>query len=99
VGDVIDVRADGWALVETKNRFAVGDALEVIHPSGNRVVRVTRIESAAGEPLTAAAGNPLRVWVPLGAPAQGALLARLLPAFNHVPACAAQSATAVGQTG
>ncbi|MFN3830471.1 MAG: U32 family peptidase C-terminal domain-containing protein, partial [Tepidimonas ignava] len=92
VGDVIDVRADGWALVETKNRFAVGDALEVIHPSGNRVVRVTRIESAAGEPLTAAAGNPLRVYVPLGAPAQGALLARLLPsapASSCAPAAAA----------
>jgi putative protease len=28
--------ADGWAEVETKNRFAVGDTLEIIHPSGNR---------------------------------------------------------------
>ncbi|XLM22696.1 tRNA 5-hydroxyuridine modification protein YegQ, partial [Chromobacterium piscinae] len=36
VGDVIEVDAEGWALVEVKNRFAVGDKLEVIHPSGNR---------------------------------------------------------------
>ncbi|TSE27813.1 tRNA 5-hydroxyuridine modification protein YegQ [Tepidimonas aquatica] len=78
VGDVLDVRADGWALVETKNRFAVGDELEVIHPAGNRCVRVERMQNADGEPITVAAGNPLRVWVPLGEPVRGALLARRL---------------------
>ncbi|WP_058616703.1 peptidase U32 family protein [Tepidimonas taiwanensis] len=78
VGDVLRVRDDGWAEVETKNRFAVGDRLEVIHPAGNRIVTVEAMQSTAGESITVAAGNPLRVWVPLGAPVQGALLARLL---------------------
>ena len=78
VGEVRSVRADGWAEVETKNRFGVGDRLEVIHPSGNRIVELDRMTTLDGEPVQVAAGNPVRVWVPLGAPAEGALLARLL---------------------
>ncbi|MEW6695026.1 MAG: tRNA 5-hydroxyuridine modification protein YegQ [Pseudomonadota bacterium] len=77
VGDVLRVRADGWAEVATKNRFAVGDRLEVIHPAGNRVLTLTAMQDADGRAIEVAAGNPLRVWVPLGAPADGALLARL----------------------
>jgi len=77
VGDVIGVRADGWAEVETKNRFAVGDRLEVIHPAGNRIVTLAAMQGTDGRAVEVAAGNPLRVWVPLGAPADGALLARL----------------------
>lgn len=78
VGEVRSVRADGWAEVETKNRFGVGDRLEVIHPAGNRIVLLDRMTTLEGESVQVAAGNPLRVWVPLGAPAEGALLARLL---------------------
>jgi putative protease len=40
VGDVL-VDADGWALIEVKNRFGVGDRIEVIHPRGNRIVQLT----------------------------------------------------------
>ncbi len=78
VGDVVAECADGWAEVETKNRFAVGDWLEVIHPAGNRLVQVQAMRAPAGEPVRVAAGNPVRVQVPLGRPVQGALLARLL---------------------
>jgi putative protease len=78
VGDVIGVRADGWAEVETKNCFAVGDRLEVIHPAGNRALTLSAMQDGNGQPIEVAAGNPLRVWVPLGAPADGALLARLV---------------------
>ncbi len=78
VGEVIAVLADGWAEVETKNRFALGDRLEVIHPSGNRVITVEQMFDTEGAPLSVAAGNPLRVRLPLGAPSEGALLARLL---------------------
>ncbi len=78
VGEVIAVLADGWAEVETKNRFALGDRLEVIHPSGNRVITVVQMFDTEGAPLSVAAGNPLRVRLPLGAPSEGALLARLL---------------------
>ncbi|MDM7455917.1 MAG: tRNA 5-hydroxyuridine modification protein YegQ [Tepidimonas sp.] len=78
VGDVVGMRADGWAEVQTKNRFAVGDRLEVIHPRGNRVVTLSAMQDADGRAIEVAAGNPLRVWVPLEGPADGALLARLL---------------------
>lgn len=78
VGEVRAVGDDGWAEVETKNRFSVGDRLEVIHPSGNRWLTLADMRSLDGEPMTVAAGSPIRVRVPLGQPAEGALLARLL---------------------
>jgi len=80
VGEVLGVRADGWAEVETKNRFAVGDQIEVIHPSGNRIVQLEAMHNPDGVPVQVAQGSPVRVFVPLGAPVQGALLARLLGA-------------------
>ena len=76
VGQVLSA-ADGWADVETKNRFAVGDTLEVIHPAGNRTLRLKRMLSVEGTPLDVASGSPLRVRIPLDGPAQGAMLARI----------------------
>ena len=76
VGEVKSVQ-DGWAEVETKNRFSVGDTLEVIHPGGNRTLEVTRMKNLDGEEISVASGSPMRVWIPLPAPAEGALLARL----------------------
>jgi putative protease len=78
VGEVRSVREDGWAEVETKNRFAVGDTLEVIHPSGNRRVKLERMTSLEGAPVEVAPGSPVRVWVPLEGPSEGALIARML---------------------
>ena len=80
VGEVRQVHADGWVEVETKNRFAVGDTLEIIHPQGNRQLRLERMLSLEGEPLAVAAGSPLRVRIPLPGPVEGALLARILEA-------------------
>lgn len=76
VGEVRAVQ-DGWAEVETKNRFAVGDWIEIIHQQGNRVVRLEQMKNAAGQPITVAAGNPLRVWIPVEGPSEQALIARL----------------------
>jgi putative protease len=76
VGEVKSEK-DGWAEVETKNRFSVGDTLEVIHPDGNRTVEVTTMKNLDGEEISVASGSPLRVWIPMVAPAKGALLARL----------------------
>jgi putative protease len=77
VGEVKSSK-DGWAEVETKNRFAVGDTLEIIHPAGNRTVVLTQMKSLEGEPLNVAPGSPLRVWIPLDGPADGALIARIM---------------------
>ena len=76
VGEVKGLQ-DGGAEVETKNRFSVGDWIEIIHPSGNRTVRLDRMKNAEGEAIEVAAGNPLRVWIPVDGPAEHALIARL----------------------
>ena len=79
VGDVIGWdAARGMAEVDVKNRFAVGDRLEVVHPSGNLDLVIERMENAAGEPLAVAPGNGHRVWIPLPRELPGALLARYL---------------------
>jgi len=70
--------ADGMAEVETKNRFAVGDTLEIIHPQGNRQIRLEAMFNLAGEPVQLAQGSPVRVRIPLPEAAHGALIARLL---------------------
>ncbi|WP_026182718.1 prephenate-dependent tRNA uridine(34) hydroxylase TrhP [Leeia oryzae] len=78
VGDVVEI-VDGWARIDVKNRFGVGDRLEVIHPSGNRVIEVTSMRNSNNEqPVELAAGSGHAVSIPLPAELNGALLARLL---------------------
>ena len=68
---------EGWVEVETKNRFAVGDTLEIIHPQGNRKVQLTQMKNGEGQAIEVAPGSPLRVWIPMDGPADGALIARM----------------------
>ena len=77
VGEIKSAK-DGWAEVETKNRFAVGDWIEIITPQGNRTVRLDVMKNAEGQPIDVAAGNPLRVWIPIDGPAEQGLIARLV---------------------
>ncbi|OWY39472.1 U32 family peptidase [Xenophilus sp. AP218F] len=78
VGDVLEVDAEGWALIEVKNRFGVGDKLEVIHPSGNRIIELAQM-TRNGEAVQLAAGNGMQVRIPgLQGMDNKALLARLL---------------------
>lgn len=70
--------ADGLAEIETKNRFQVGDTLEIIHPRGNRKVLLEKMFNLEGEPVQVAQGNPVRVRIPLEGPVDGALISRLL---------------------
>jgi putative protease len=79
VGEV-RAMADGWAEVEVKNKFQVGDQIEVIHPSGNHIVTLEAMRNLQGESIAVAPGSPLQVRIPLEARYQGALLARILPA-------------------
>ena len=79
VGDVIGWDATrGLAEVDVKNRFAVGDRIEVIHPSGNLELRVERMENMDGAPIAVAPGNGHRVWIDLPRELPGALLARFV---------------------
>jgi putative protease len=70
---------DGWAEVEVKNKFQVGDDIEVIHPSGNHTLKLQQMRNLKGDDITVAPGSPLQVRIPLDARYSGALLARLVP--------------------
>ena len=77
VGAVTAVGADGWADVDVKNRFAVGDRLEIIHPSGNQIVTLGALR-LNGVSADAAPGNGVAAQIPDMAGKEGALIARLL---------------------
>jgi putative protease len=66
-----------WVQVEAKNRFAVGDTLQVLHPGGNHTLTLQALRDARGQPVAVAQGSPLRLWVPLPAALAGALLVRV----------------------
>jgi putative protease len=78
VGDLRAYGADGLAEIEVKNRFAVGDRLEIIHPAGNREVRVEGMRDRDGLPVNVAPGSGHRVRIPLPAGCEGAFLARFI---------------------
>ena len=69
--------AGGWAEVEVKNKFSVGDRIEIIHPSGNRIVTLEQMKDKNGASIDVAAGSPTHVWIPVDGPAEGGLLARM----------------------
>lgn len=69
---------NGLAEVETMNRFAVGDTLEIIHPYGNRIIKLEQMFNLEGENVQVAQGHPIRVRIPMQEPALGALISRIL---------------------
>ncbi|MDR2220157.1 MAG: tRNA 5-hydroxyuridine modification protein YegQ [Methylobacillus sp.] len=80
VGDVIGFdAASGMAEIEVKNRFLVGDCLEIIHPEGNRKMVVEALYDEAGASVEQASGSGHRVRMAMpGGDANRALLARML---------------------
>jgi putative protease len=77
VGDVVAFdAARGLAQVTVKNRFAVGDWLEIIQPKGNADVQLTRMENAEGQPIEVAPGSGHVVWLPLPESSVGSFVAR-----------------------
>ena len=79
VGEVSTTQArDGWLQVDVKNRFAVGDRMEIIHPSGNQTITLQAMQNLDRQDIQVANGSPLQVWLPLDARYAGALLARMV---------------------
>lgn len=78
VGHIIQVDEEGWATVEVKNRFVLGDELEIIHPKGNQIIRLTQMQSK-GKAIEVAAGNGIQVQIPHMQGKENALIARILP--------------------
>jgi putative protease len=76
VGDIVNC-ANGIAVIDVKNKFQVGDKLEIIHPSGNHIVVLNEMHSLSGEALTTAPGSGHRVQIPL----QGELVKGMVARF------------------
>jgi putative protease len=77
VAQVLNV-VDGWAEVEVKNRFAVGDQIEIIHPSGNEIITLAEMRNQHNAPISIIGGAGHKVRIPLDAKYDKALLARML---------------------
>ena len=77
VGHVTEIDAEGWATVEVKNRFAVGDTLEIIHPEGNQTITLEQM-TRKGQPVDVAPGNGIQVKIPNMQGKEKALVARIM---------------------
>jgi len=64
VGEIIDYD-NGMAEIDVKNKFAVGDSLELILPAGNQTIRLEQMEDLKGNPMKEAPGGGYQVRIPL----------------------------------
>ena len=77
VGDIISCEG-GYAEIDVKNRFQVGDRLEIIHPNGNQIVVLAEMKNTKGEVLTVAPGSGHHVQIPLQGDLTKGMIARFL---------------------
>ncbi len=78
VGDVLAYDADGMAEIDVKNKFSVGDRIELIHPKGNLELAIASMRGKHDAPVNVAPGNGHRVRIPLPAGYEGAFIARFV---------------------
>ncbi|MCC6917124.1 MAG: tRNA 5-hydroxyuridine modification protein YegQ [Nitrosomonas sp.] len=79
VGDIEQVDATaGMAEILVKNRFQIGDRLEIVHPSGNRVIQLEQMQDLEGNAVSIAPGSGHRVRIPLNGNIEKAFVARFL---------------------
>ncbi|MBC3765554.1 tRNA 5-hydroxyuridine modification protein YegQ [Neptunicella marina] len=64
VGEVIEKQNNRY-LVEVKNKFVVGDTLELISPAGNHSWTITQMWDKQGNVITDAKGSGHHVWLEL----------------------------------
>ena len=66
VAEIVNYDADaGFAEVLVKNKFRVGDTLELILPTGNHTLTLTAMQDGAGAAMIEAPGGGYRVRIPL----------------------------------
>ncbi|MFK5915415.1 MAG: tRNA 5-hydroxyuridine modification protein YegQ [Woeseiaceae bacterium] len=66
VGEIRSYDKDkGLAEILVKNKFAVGDSLEIISPSGNQTITLDHMESLKGKEMQEAPGGGYEVRIPL----------------------------------
>ncbi|MCC6160742.1 MAG: tRNA 5-hydroxyuridine modification protein YegQ [Nitrosomonas sp.] len=79
VGDIEHVdTATGMAEILVKNRFQTGDRLEIVHPSGNRIIQLEQMQDLDGNAVSVAPGSGHRVRIPLNGDIEKAFVARFL---------------------
>jgi len=77
VGDIVAC-ADGMAEIDVKNKFQVGDQLEIIHPAGNHIIQLAEMRNLKGEAITVAPGSGHRVQIPMQGDLAKGMIARFL---------------------
>ncbi len=77
VGDIVACE-NGTAEIAVKNKFQVGDKLEIIHPSGNRIIELAEMHGMGGEALSVAPGSGHRVQIPLQGNLASGMVARFI---------------------
>ncbi|MEE1924814.1 tRNA 5-hydroxyuridine modification protein YegQ [Pseudomonas sp. 148P] len=65
VGELTGARVDGLAEVQVKNRFALGDHLELMTPGGNFHFDLAQLRDRQGKPLQVAPGDGHVVYLPV----------------------------------
>ncbi|NLS14248.1 tRNA 5-hydroxyuridine modification protein YegQ [Vibrio sp. SM6] len=65
VGEFTGKRRDGMAEVEVKNKFVVGDSLELMTPKGNVNFTLEAMQNRKGEAIDDAKGNGHFVYIPV----------------------------------
>ncbi len=65
VGELTGERVNGLAEVKVKNRFAVGDRLELMTPQGNLNFRLDGLEKHTGEKVEVAPGDGHVLYLPV----------------------------------
>jgi U32 family peptidase len=80
VGDVVAYDAEkGFADIEARNKFAVGDKLQIIHPTGNQDIVVEAMQNKKGESIQEAKGSGYFVRLPIQAQSlQNAMVAKYI---------------------
>lgn len=81
VGEIVECD-DQQLTIDVKNRFELGDTLELMTPQGNHTFNLTHLENRHGESVDAAPGSGHRVKIPRPAGVQAdefSLLVRNLP--------------------
>jgi putative protease len=77
VGDIVSC-ANGIALIDVKNKFSVGDKLEVVHPKGNQIIYLGAMQDKNGMEITVAPGSGHKVQIPVPCDLTGGMIARFL---------------------
>ena len=84
VGEVLGRDEKGHAIVDVKNKFVVGDKLELMTPSGNIIFELTQMTNKKGEKVSVAPGSGHIVNIPISPELdlEYALIMRYLPLLN-----------------